>query len=406
MIFSHALTWTMIWNRKVAIGVAVVLVLTLLVYGFWPSATPVTIEHATRDSLRVTIEEEGRTQLRNQYDVSAPTTAYLKRVPGEAGDRVEQGEILARLATLPSTVNDVSSYRAAQAQVQAAEAGLRRAEREAEAAQVTYEHANTEYQRIQRLHERGTASQQELDAARVEARQAEAQYEAAQQTVEQARHEVQVAQTRLAPTSTTPEGLDPRIEIPAPVEGRILQVHRKSAGVVQAGTPLITMGPPDSLQVAVDVLSSDAVRIAEGMPVEIIRWGGDRMLDGTVRVVPPQGETQVSALGVEEQRVEVVVNLHEEPPIEEPLGAGYRVVARFILWEGGDVLQVPQSALFQHEDGWAVFVVQDGYAQRRPVEVGRRSGLQIQITDGLQAGVPVVTHPGSELEDGMRVEAR
>lgn len=396
----------MFWNRKVAIGLTLILVLGLLVYGFWPSATPVTVERATHDSLRVTIEEEGQTQLRNRYDVSAPTTAYLRRVPGEVGDWVEQGEVLARLATLPTTVNDVSSYQAARAQVQAAEAALRRSEHEVEAARTSYEHASTEHERIQRLHERGTASQQELDAARVEARRAEAQYEAAQQSVEQARQEVRAAQSRLGPTSFAPEQLDNRVEVSAPVDGRILQVHQKSAGVVQAGTPLVTVGHPDSLEVVVDVLSSDAVRISEGTPVELRRWGGNRTLEGTVRVVPPQGETQVSALGVEEQRVELIVDLQETSLLQVPLGAGYRVVANFVLWEESDVLQVPQSALFQYNGGWAVFVVQEGYAQRQPVEVGRRSGLQVQILEGLQEGARVVTHPGNEINDGMRVQAR
>jgi HlyD family secretion protein len=183
-------------------------------------------------------------------------------------------------------------------------------------------------------------------------------------------------------------------------------VHQKSAGVVQAGTPLVTVGNPDSLEVAVDVLSSDAVRITQGTPVELVRWGGAGTLAGRVRAVPPQGRTEVSALGVEEQRVEVLVDLTSAPAQWTALGAGYRVVARFITWAGADVLQVPQSALFRHDGGWAVFAVQDGRAVRRPVEVGHRSGLRVQILDGVSEGDRVITHPGKELSAGARVEAR
>jgi HlyD family secretion protein len=166
------------------------------------------------------------------------------------------------------------------------------------------------------------------------------------------------------------------------------------------------MGHPDSLEVSVDVLSSDAVRITEGTPVEIVRWGGGGTLDGRVRAVPPQGKTEVSALGVEEQRVEVLVDFIDPSSRWAQLGTGYRVVARFVLWAEGDVLQVPQSALFRHDGGWAVFVVRGGRAERLPVDVGYRSGLRAQITDGLSEGARVVTHPGEQLSDGARVTAR
>lgn len=396
----------MIWNRKVTIGAVVVFLVGLLAYGFWPEATPVTIERATRDSLRVTVEEEGRTQLRDRYVVSAPTTGYLRRVPGEAGDSVRAGAVLARLATLPTKVLDASDYQAAEAEVAAARAALQRAKAEVKGAQATRTYAEDEHERLQRLHEQGTASQQQLDQARVEAQKAEAQHQAAEQAVAEARGKLRAAQSRLGAETPPPEKLSSRVSVRAPVDGRILRVHQKSAGVVQGGTPLVTVGHPDSLEVSVDVLSSDAVRITEGTPVELVQWGGQRTLRGRVRVVPPQGRTEVSALGVEEQRVDVAVDLVDPPSRWRRLGTGYRVVARFVIWADDDVLQVPQSALFRHDGGWAVFAVRDGRARRRPVEVGHRSGLQAQITEGLDEGTKVVTHPGEQLSDGRRVEAR
>jgi HlyD family secretion protein len=394
----------MIWNRNVAIAATLVLVLALLVYGFWPEATPVSIEPVIRDSLRVTVEEEGQTRLREPYVVSAPTTAYLQRVPGAAGDTIAAGEVLARLATLPARMLDAGEYRAGRATVEAARAALRRAEAEAAGAEASLAYAEAEHERLRRLHAQGTASQQRLDRAEVELETARARHGAAREAVARARHEVAAARARLHDEPSSPEAPPTRMPVRAPTDGQILRVHQRSAGVVQAGTPLFTVGHPDSLEVTVDVLSSDAVRIRAGTPVELVRWGGEP-LRGRVRVVPPRGETDVSALGVEEQRVEVVVDVAESAA-DRRLGTGYRVVARFVLWAGADVLQVPQSALFRHDGGWAVFVVEDGRARRRPVEVGHRSGLRAEITAGLQAGDRVVTHPGNELTDGTRVEAR
>ena len=396
----------MAWNRSVAIGTVLVVVLGLLAYGFWPEATPVTVEEAARDSLRVTVEEEGQTQLRERYVVSAPTTGYLKRVPGEAGDRVAQEEVLARLATLPSKVLDASAYQAAEAQVQAARAAVQRAKEERTGMKAAFQYAKEEHRRLQRLHAQGTASQQQLDQAEVEFKQARAQHRAATEAVAQATGELAAARSRLAREAPSPNALPARVSIRAPVEGQLVQVHRESEGVVQAGTPLFTVGTPDSLEVSVDVSSSDAVRMSKGTPVEIVRWGGGRTLRGTVRLVKPRGRTEVSALGVEEQRVEVVSDVELPAAVRGRLGTGYRVVARFVLWEGANVLQVPQSALFRHDDGWAVFAVRDGRAQRRPVTVGHRSGLRVQITEGVAAGTRVITHPGETLTDGMRVTAR
>jgi HlyD family secretion protein len=396
----------MIWNRSVAIGAVVVVVVGLLVYGFWPEATAVSVAEATRDSLRVTVEEEGQTRLRERYVVSAPTTGYLKRVPGEAGDSVAQDEVLAQLATLPSKVLDASDYQAAEAQAQAAQAAVRRAKEELAGAEASFQYAKEEHRRLQRLHEQGTASQQQLDQAEVEFKQARARHRAATEAVAQAKGELAAAQSRLAQETPSPDALPSRVSIRAPVDGRLLRVHQESAGVVQAGTSLFTVGNPDSLEVAIDVLSSDAVRMSAGTPVEIVRWGGDRTLRGTVRVVEPLGRTEVSALGVEEQRVEVVSDVELPAAVQGRLGTGYRVVARFVLWDGADVLQVPQSALFRHDGGWAVFTVRGGRAERQPVTVGHRSGLRAQITDGLTEGAQVITHPGEQLSDGTRVAGR
>jgi len=397
----------MTWNRTIAIGVAAALVLALLIYGFWPTATPVTIQEVTRDSMKVTVDAEGQTRLVESYVVHAPAAGYLQRVPWSVGDTVSAGAVLTQLTTQPAPVLDARHLAAAQAQVGAAQAAVAQSQAEAERATAAAKYAQAEHDRIARLHRDGTASEQQLDAARSEARQATAREAAAQQGVRRARQELRAAEAQAA----SHEAFAGRTEaapvpVRAPVEGQVLRVLRESAGPVAAGTPLLEIGRPDSVEVVVDVLSSDAVRIQPGGTVELTQWGGGESLPGRVHRVEPIGRTEVSALGVEEQRVDVVVRIAGSAPAHAGLGTGYRVVARFVLWEGADVLQVPQSALFRHEGGWAVFVVRGGRAERRLVTVGHRSGLQAQITSGLSAGDRVVTHPGNALADGARVEAR
>ncbi len=192
----------------------------------------------------------------------------------------------------------------------------------------------------------------------------------------------------------------------APIPGSILAIHHKSAGYVNAGEPLLEIGNTDSLEVRVEVLSEDAVRIAPGMRVVLEQWGGEELLEAAVSRVERQGKVEVSALGVEEQRVQVVADLQSPYEKWKTLGSGYRVLARFMIWEKEDVLQVPASALFRTEEGWAVFVVNDGEAHRQKVKVGRQTGLSAQILEGLPEGDEVIVHPGSDIEDGVKVEVQ
>lgn len=398
----------MTWNRTVAIAIAGLVVLGGLTYGFWPDATPVTLERVVRDSMRVTVEEDGRTRLKTEYVLSAPSTGFLRRPSKEVGDSVVAGETLARLATLPAKVLDASDYEAAAARVEAAQARLSAARENTQGTRARLRYAKSEYERIRHIHSQGTASAQEMDRARTDLRTARATHAAAERAVDQAQYEMQAARSTLRHRSPASSSLPIRAEITAPADGRVLHLHRKNEGIVQAGSPLLAVGNPDSLEVVVEVLSSDAVRIRSGMAVEFLRWNGNgsRPLTGRVRTVSPQGETDVSALGVEEQRVPVVVDVTDPPSARPGLGSGYRVVARFVLWEAGGVLQVPQSALFRDQDGWAVFVESNGRARRQQVVVGRRSGLRTQILNGLEDGDRVITHPATDLSEGMRVEAR
>ena len=194
--------------------------------------------------------------------------------------------------------------------------------------------------------------------------------------------------------------------ITSPVSGQVLRVLQRNATVVQAGTDLLELGDATDLEVEVDILSSDAVAIRPGAKAFLEQWGGDKPLDAVVRLVEPSAFTKISALGVEEQRVNVILDLHAAPEQRQSLGDGFRVEARIVLWEGNDVLQTPTGALFRHGDEWAVFVVADGVARLRTVQLGRRNSLAAQVLDGLQPGERVILHPSDQVRDGIAVQQR
>jgi HlyD family secretion protein len=239
-----------------------------------------------------------------------------------------------------------------------------------------------------------------------EAARAVAEREAAHAAVDAAEAELAAARAAVQEDGDGADRAGPPGVLRAPVAGQVLAVHQASAGPVSAGQPLVDVGDLARLEVRVDVLSEDAVRIAPGTRVLLDQWGGDGSLEATVRRVEPQGFTEVSSLGVEEKRVTVVARLEASAAARGGLGVGYRVLARFVIWEGDDVLQVPSAALFRAGDGWAAFVVEDGRAVRRAVTVGHESGLTAEVLEGLTEGETVVVHPGNALEDGSRVEPR
>ena len=374
-------------NRKkvIRIGLAL-LVVALLIYGFWPEAIPVQTASVTRGPLQVTIEVEGETQAEERFVVSAPVAAYVRRIDLEPGDGVTAGQTVAELEAPRAAILDPRSRAEAQARVDAARAG-------ADRAQAAAALAVEERDRVRRLAAEEAATGQAREQAEAEAEQAVAARDAA------------VAELQAALAAVAGGGGDQgvRTVVTAPITGRVLTVHHKSAGTVNPGEPLLELGDTDRLEVAVDVLSQDAVRIHPGTRVLLSQWGGEPELEASVTRIAPQGFTDVSALGVEERRVEVVAGIVSPPALWSSLGAGYRVLARFVIWESDNVLQVPTSALFRADDGWAAFVIENDRAARRAITVGHRSGLHAEVLSGLAEGEEVIVHPGNEVEDGSRV---
>jgi HlyD family secretion protein len=383
-----------------------VLVISLLVWGFWPQ--PIAIEPVVvqRAPLTITIEEEGRSRVIDRYVISAPVAGVACRVQLDVGDPVQQGEVLLGITPLKSQVLDSRSRAQAIAAVAAAQSALAAAKEQASATDAAARLATTELQRLQPLALKGLASKVELDRAETTVLTSAAEKRSATFNVQVANYELQAAKSVLEYSADTRGEPAVRVPVISPITGKILKVLRECEGPVETGDPLLEVGDPTALEVEVDVLSADAVQIKPGMQVRFERWGGDQPLLGVVRMVEPVGFTKFSALGVEEQRVLIISDFTSPAEDWQRLGDGYRVEAKFVLWREENVLQVPASSVFRYGDGWAVFVVDGQRAQRREVAIGQRNGLVAQISAGLDEGDTVINHPSDEVEDGVRVESR
>lgn len=384
-----------------------VLVTAGLVYGFMPRAAPVDLAEVKRGPLTVMVEEEGKTRVRDRYLVSAPVAGYVRRIGLEAGDAVTAGQVLAVVEPARAVALDPRTRAQAQAQASATRAALSAAEANARAAKAAAQLAQQERARAESLRQSNFVSAQALDSARTAETRARAAEQAAQHAVKVVRFDLEAARAAVASADRLQNGdvTDP-VRVRAPVAAHVLKLLHESEGAVVAGQPLIEIGDPESLEVEVEVLSTHAVKIAPGSKVILDRWGGAQAVEGTVRVVEPSGFTKISALGVEEQRVRVIVDFSSPREAWARLGDGYRVEARFVLWEGKDVLQLPTSALFRQGEGWAVFVLDGRRARLAPVETGQRAGLVTQVVSGLKAGDAVVAHPDETIRDGGRVKPR
>lgn len=391
-------------RKRITVGVIFLGLLGALAWALMPRPVAVAMTEVRTGSFEEKVREEGRTQLRHRYTVSAPIAGYLHRLRLEEGDSVEAGDRLFHMQPLPTPALDLRDHEQARENLSAAEARLASREASLDKARSEVRLAAAEYRRIQRLFDEDATSRSELDAARNRRDSAQAAASAAESTVAVARAEVEIARLPLDLASgRLPETQEQALAVRAPADGVVLTRHRHAEGPVQAGEPVIDVGNFDDLEVRVELLSVEAVRVRPGMPVRLLDWGGDDVLEAKVRRIDPDGFTKVSALGVDEQRVPVILDLDPVTARATGLAVGYHVEAEFLLWEGEDVLQVPTSALFRHEGQWSVFVVDDGRARLRAVEIGRRADFVTQIEDGLEDGEVVVTRPGDRLHDGLRV---
>jgi HlyD family secretion protein len=398
------------WRRRLITAVVGALFAASLVYAFWPQPVAVDLGAVTRGPLRVTVDDEGRTRVREVYVVSAPLAGRVLRIDSHVGDPVTAGDtVLATIEPNDPTFLDRRSQTEAEAAVKAAEAAKTLAAAELMRTRAELEYANAELKRARTLATRGNISQSSLDRAELEHKTRRAGVASAEAALKVRTFELETARARLIVPGGDRVGRESPaccVQVRAPESGRVLRVLHESAGVVLAGTPLLEIGDPRDLEIVVDLLSTDAVKIAEGAQVIVEDWGGGAILAGRVRRVEPYGFTKVSALGIEEQRVNVIIDFADPPEKWRPLGHGYRVETRIVVWHGADVLGLPLSALFRDGDAWAVFVSADGIARLRRVAIGHRNSRRAEAVDGIQEGERVVLHPSDRVEDGTRIVPR
>lgn len=403
------------WIGRAALGLLGGGVIFAIIAGALPKPVPVDIGKARRGALRITVNEDGRTRVKDRYTISSPLTGNLARVELRPGDTVQKGQVLLRIQPLEAPLLDTRTRAEAEARLAAAQAALLQARSAVGRAQVALDFARSEAQKNRQLSARGAVPMQALERSQLDERTRAEELSSSQFGVKVAEHQADLARAAVQQISgggrrpgAGGQGGSTGLEVVAPIdgEGRVLRVLQTSAGVVQAGAALLEVGDPAALEIVVDVLTQDAIQIQPGAKALIERWGGAQDLRGHVRVVEPSAFTRVSALGVEEQRVNVVLDLDEPREKWAQLGDGYRVECRIIVWEGADVVSVPLSAIFRDGERWAVFVVKDERAVLRHIGLGHRGDMEAEVTEGLAAGEAVVLHPSEQVKAGVKLEKR
>lgn len=371
----------------------------------WPRPIPVETAAVTKGRFVASVDEDGKTRIRQRYVVAAPLAGRLSRVRLKAGDPVGEGDVVATILPPPAPLLDARSRREAEERLGIAEAALERSKATVERAQAQAGQAKTELDRARALATSGASTAQALERAELAQRVADRDLRAAEFQNHAESHELAQAKALLGRYRDDSGPVEPWSVI-APVSGMVLKVVQESETMVQSGAPLMEIGDPRDLEIVTDVLSTDAVEIRAGSEVTIDRWGGNGTLSGRVRRVEPSAFTKISTLGVEEQRVNVRIDLLSPPQQWSGLGDGYRVDTRITVYTRDEIEIAPAAALFRRGDGWSVYVVEDGRAELRSVDVLRRSGGFAAIGKGLQPGDRVIVYPGDRIDAGVRVGAR
>ena len=380
-----------------------------LTWAFWPEPLQVDMAEVREAPMQVTVAAEGVSRVRQPYLVTAPIAGTAARSPVEVGDAVRRGEtVLAVIQPAEPALLDARARAEAEAALAEAQAAVDLARVNLARAETDHAHAESNHARNVELAARGVIPQRMLDDSRQQVETTGAAVSAARS--ELAMREATLERARAVLTRpelvVTDNGDEASAAILAPQSGTVLSIENTSARLVAAGEPMLTIGDLADLEIEVDLLSADAVRLAPGAAARIERWGGEGVLEAQVRRIDPRGFTRVSALGIEEQRVKVHLELLSPPEDRPGLGDAFRVFVHIVTWETDAALQVPISALIRSGGGWAVFRVEDDIARLTPVEIGRRTQTEAQVLSGLAAGDSVVAFPGDRVTDGARVAPR
>jgi HlyD family secretion protein len=359
-----------------------------------------------RGPLEISFVEEGKTRLQERFVVTAPLAGVVRRITLRPGDAVQAGQTVAEINPASSALLDPRARSAAQADIGSADSAARAARQRTLAAATAQEVAQSNFLRQQQLHAAGMASPAQLDTARAQAGLASAELDTARADAQIAQRRLQTARAVLGDEGRSATGVSAKVvAVPAPVGGLVIERVVESANPVAMGQRLLDIGNPAALEIEVQALSTDAVRLQPGMKARLLRWGGEGVLEASVRRIEPGGFTKVSALGVEEQRTRVLLNIDSPHERWTALGDAFRVEVEFILSQQAAVLQVPASALFRAGEGWAVYQVDSGVARRTPVRLGARSATSAQVLEGLQENQQVAVQPDDRIKDGTRIKA-
>lgn len=397
------------WIKRTLV-VAVFLALAALIgLAFVPQVETVETAAVAAGPLQVTINEEGQTRLKDRFVVSAPLAGRLLRTPLRPGDLVKADETVVAIivAQDPSLLDDRARAEF-EARVQAANSYVSQAESRQAAARAALDQAQDEHQRTAELVEERVRTPEQLAITQMNVQLRAAELDSATHGRQVAHFELQVAEAALLRVQPSFQINEKNVQMvmKSPINGRVLKVYEESEGVVASGAPLIELGDPARLEIVVDVLTTDAVSISQNARVIIEEWGGEKPLEGRVRLIEPSAFTKISALGVEEQRVNVIADFVSSGDDLAALKDGYRVEARIVIWDQPDVLKIPQSALLRRKEGWAVFVVRDERAILTEFEAGRRNGEEAQVVAGLTPGERVIVHPSDRITHGGKVAVK
>ncbi len=405
--------------RKLLLVLFAAAIVVAIGWGLVPEPVAVDLAESTRGKMEVTVDEDGKTRIREKYVVSAPLAGRVLRINMDPGDEVEADDtLLAVIEPRDPELLDARTIAQAEARVKGAEASLEKMEPLLEEVTAAQQYAESELKRVREVEKKNpqAVSDSDIESKLLASRIQAALLRSAQQNKEIAKFEL--AQARAALMRSRPPSENPPAQtvseetngwnfpIRSPIDGRVLRVFQESSAVVAPGASLLELGDPTDLEVEIDVLSRDAVKVQPGALVYLEHWGGDHTLQGRVRLVEPSAFTKISTLGVEEQRVNIIVDLVDPPQERTELADGFRVEARIVIAEAEDVLKIPTSALFRVGDKWAVFRAENGGAREQIVEVGLQNGLEAEIRDGLSAGDLVVMHPGDDVVDGTKIVQR
>lgn len=392
-------------RRRAVIALLLLGLLGVIGLSLVPDPVPVDVITVRRGTLSIEVEEDGSTRVKDRYVVLAPLAGSLARIELHPGDVVREGDVIARILPSEAPLLDARTRTELASRVAATSAGVRQAEAAVTRARTSAELAAREAERSRALAAQGSLPSQQLDRTEVEARARHEELASAEFGVRIARHELAMAQA--ATGERVRDGAESApFEVRSPIAGRVLRVLHPGDGPVAPGTQIVEIGDPTALEIVVDVLTSDAVRIRPGARVAIDRWGGDRPLEGRVRLVEPSAFTRVSALGVEEQRVNVIVDLVTPHAVWSALGDGYRVEAAIVVDEASHALLVPELAVFRTGESSAVYERVGDVARLRRLRIGRRNGIEVEVLDGLREGARIVLHPGERITEGVRIEPR